>query len=152
MNKTNFEKVKEFHKVFGTKNIPENPTIPETQQIILNGKCILEEFLELIESLGLVLITEFSEYENKPIKKLMTKGVFTGVNHSLNLNEIAKECADLIYVAYGLATACGIPMDEVFNKVHESNMSKLDDNGKVLRREDGKILKGPNYKKPEFNF
>jgi predicted HAD superfamily Cof-like phosphohydrolase len=60
----------------------------------------------------------------------------------------AKELADLLYVVYGTAAEMGIDLDAVFEAVHESNMSKLDDNGKPIRREDGKILKGPNYKPP----
>ena len=62
---------------------------------------------------------------------------------------IAKEIADVVYVVVGTAIALGIPFDEVFAAVHESNMSKLDDQGQPYRREDGKILKGPNYIPPE---
>lgn len=61
-----------------------------------------------------------------------------------------KELADLQYVLSGMVVALGIPMEEVFKRVHQSNMSKLV-NGKVLKREDGKFLKGPNYKPPFLN-
>ena len=58
-----------------------------------------------------------------------------------------KELADLVYVAFQYAAARGWPLDEALDRVYESNMSKLVD-GKPLRREDGKVLKGPNYKPP----
>jgi len=58
-----------------------------------------------------------------------------------------KELSDLVYVCFQLAAAAGWELDEALDRVHESNMSKLVD-GKPLKREDGKVLKGPNYKKP----
>ena len=63
---------------------------------------------------------------------------------------LTKELVDLLYVVYGCAVTFGLPIDEVFERVHRSNMSKLDDNGKPIYREDGKVLKGPNYKKPDL--
>ncbi len=63
---------------------------------------------------------------------------------------MVKELADLQYVVSGFAVSFGIDLQEIFDLVHESNMSKLDDNGKPLKREDGKFLKGPNYHPPKF--
>lgn len=62
---------------------------------------------------------------------------------------IAKEAADLVYVVVGTCIALGIPYDSVFDAVHKSNMSKLDDEGKPYLREDGKVEKGPNYQAPD---
>lgn len=67
-----------------------------------------------------------------------------------NLIEIADSLADLLYVAIGAAISYGIPIDEVFEEVHRSNMSKLDANGKPIHREDGKVIKGPNYFPPDI--
>ena len=64
--------------------------------------------------------------------------------------EALKELADLCYVAYQYAACAGWNLDEALDRVHESNMSKLVD-GKPLKREDGKVLKGPNYKKPNLS-
>ena len=64
---------------------------------------------------------------------------------------ITKELADLLYVTYGFAVTFGLPIDEVFERVHRSNMSKLGDDGKPIYREDGKVLKGPNYQPPELD-
>ena len=61
-----------------------------------------------------------------------------------------KELADLVYVCYGYAATFGWDLDEAVKRVHESNMSKLGDDGKPIYREDGKVQKGPNYKKPNL--
>lgn len=58
---------------------------------------------------------------------------------------LLKELADLLYVTYGFAATFGWDIDTAFNRVHQSNMSKLGDDGKPIYREDGKVLKGPNY-------
>ena len=63
---------------------------------------------------------------------------------------LTKELADLLYVVYGAAVTFGLPLDVVFNRVHASNMSKLLD-GKPLKRQDGKVLKGPNYQPPKLD-
>ena len=62
--------------------------------------------------------------------------------------EQLKELADLVYVCYQFAASQEWDLDEAMQRVHESNMSKLDDNGKPIYRADGKVLKGPNYKEP----
>ena len=64
--------------------------------------------------------------------------------------EIMKEACDLVYVILGMFVEFGWNFDEAFKRVHESNMSKLDEEGKPIRREDGKILKGPNYQAPNL--
>jgi predicted HAD superfamily Cof-like phosphohydrolase len=64
---------------------------------------------------------------------------------------LTKELVDLLYVTYGMAVTFGLPIDEVFERVHQSNMSKLGDDGKPLYREDGKVLKGPNYQPPKLD-
>ncbi|MEL7974864.1 MazG nucleotide pyrophosphohydrolase domain-containing protein [Isoptericola sp. F-RaC21] len=61
---------------------------------------------------------------------------------------VAKELADVLYVTYGAADALGIDLPAVFAEVHRSNLSKVDEDGRVLRRADGKVLKGPGYRPP----
>ena len=61
-----------------------------------------------------------------------------------------KELADLVYVCYQYAANIGWDLDEAMHRVHESNMSKLDEYGKPVLRADGKVLKGPNYKPPNL--
>ena len=65
--------------------------------------------------------------------------------------EALKELADLVYVCYQYAENMNWFLDEALNTVHESNMSKLDEDGKPIYREDGKVLKGPNYKPPDLS-
>ena len=62
-----------------------------------------------------------------------------------------KELADLVYVCYQYAENMGWNLDEAMHRVHESNMSKLDEYGKPIYREDGKVLKGPNYQPPDLS-
>lgn len=59
-----------------------------------------------------------------------------------------KELADVQYILSGMIVTFGLPADRVFDRVHQSNMSKLGDDGKPVRREDGKVMKGPNYRPP----
>jgi predicted HAD superfamily Cof-like phosphohydrolase len=63
---------------------------------------------------------------------------------------LLKELADLVYVCHQMAAAFGWDLQTAFNRVHASNMSKLGEDGKPIRREDGKILKGPNYFEPSL--
>lgn len=66
------------------------------------------------------------------------------------LVEIADALTDLLYVVYGAGHAYGIDLDKCFAEVHRSNMSKLGEDGKPVYREDGKVMKGPNYSTPDL--
>jgi predicted HAD superfamily Cof-like phosphohydrolase len=70
--------------------------------------------------------------------------------HNEGMEQVYKELADLQYVVSGMAVAFGIDLEASFLRVHKSNMSKLGEDGKPIYREDGKILKGPNYKEPNL--
>ena len=70
--------------------------------------------------------------------------------HHEPLDHVLKELADLVYVCYQYAANEGWDLDEALDRVHKSNMSKLDENGQPIYRADGKVLKGPNYKPPEL--
>ena len=71
--------------------------------------------------------------------------------HGSNVQvECLKELADLVYVCYQYAANMKWDLDEAMYRVHESNMSKLDEDGQPIYREDGKVLKGPNYKPPNL--
>ena len=93
------------------------------------------------------LINEEAEELNVEIDSLVAELEKFGHTTKETRAKMFKELADLQYVVSGMAVALGIPMEEVFERVHQSNMSKLV-NGKPLKRADGKFLKGPNYKKP----
>jgi len=109
------------------------------------------------------MVREFTEAMGQPVDVAPTRSLLslrskliyeetTEVLVELESKELdkaalTKELSDLLYVVYGTAITFGLPLDVVFNRVHQSNMSKLVD-GKPLYREDGKVLKGPNYKPP----
>lgn len=88
-----------------------------------------------------LLREEFIEVEN----------IFEEVKHPKTMHELAKELADLLYVIYGTGNVFGIDLDIALQEVHKSNMSKLGEDGKPIRRADGKILKGPNYFEPDMS-
>ena len=70
---------------------------------------------------------------------------------TVNSADCLKELADLVYVCYQYAANLSWDLDEALDRVHQSNMSKLDDNDNPIYREDGKVLKGPNYQPPNLN-
>ena len=70
---------------------------------------------------------------------------------TVNAADCLKELADLVYVSYQYAENMGWDLDEALNRVHQSNMSKLGEDGNPIYREDGKVLKGPNYQPPNLS-
>tara|TARA_A100001011_G_scaffold365970_1_gene418129 strand:+ start:161 stop:502 length:342 start_codon:yes stop_codon:yes gene_type:complete len=67
-----------------------------------------------------------------------------------NLKEVADSLTDILYVTYGAGHAFGIDLDKCFDEVQRSNMSKLDENGKPIYNQDGKVMKGPRYFEPNL--
>jgi len=87
-----------------------------------------------------LIVEEFKEFldaENQLLK-----------DFKINSADCLKELADLVYVCYQYAENLNWDLDEALDRVHQSNMSKLGDDGQPIRREDGKVLKGPNYQPP----
>jgi len=97
------------------------------------------------------LIDEEYKELDAEIVKAMDEIKTGGRPQKETLLHLYKELADLQYVVSGLSVTFGIPIDEVFGRVHASNMSKLGADGKPIYREDGKILKGPNYFEPDLD-
>ena len=77
--------------------------------------------------------------------------VFADPENDDRRSELLKELSDLVFVCYQFAAAFNLDLDEALRLVFESNMSKLDEQGNVIYREDGKVLKGPNYQPPNLN-
>ena len=94
--------------------------------------------LELIEEEAAEFLEATDEYEDAPMDL-----------HKAT--EVLKELADLVFVCYQFAAAFNLDLDEAMNRIFESNMSKLDKDGKPIYRDDGKVLKGPNYKAPSLS-
>ena len=75
----------------------------------------------------------------------------TDAMNNKDLLEVADALTDILYVTYGAGHAFGIDLDKCFDEVQNSNMSKLDENGKPIYNEHGKVMKGPNYFKPDLS-
>ena len=118
---TNFEKVGLFMKTFG-QEVKIKPGLSS----------------EKINNLRINLIEE----ELKELKEAINKK---------NLEETIDALTDILYVTYGAGHAFGVDLDKCFEEVQNSNMSKLDNNGKPIFNENGKVMKGPNYFKPNLN-
>ena len=118
---TNFEKVKIFMETFG-------------QEVKRNSSLSTEK----INHLRISLINE----ELDELKKAI---------NDKDIKEVADALTDILYVTYGAGHAFGIDLDKCFDEVQNSNMSKLGDDGKPIYNENGKVMKGPNYFKPNLS-
>ena len=118
---TNFDKVGIFMKTFG-QEVKTKPSFSTDKINKLRLDLIKEELSELKEAMN-----------NK------------------DLLEVADALTDILYVTYGAGHALGINLDKCFEEVQNSNMSKLDENGKPIYNEHGKVMKGPNYFKPDLS-
>ena len=117
---SNFEKVKKFRQTFG-QEVKSKPSFPNDRIVKLRYWLIDEELSEL---------------------KLAIK--------DKDITEVADALTDILYVTYGAGHAFGIDLDKCFDEVQNSNMSKLDVDGKPIFNENGKVMKGPNYYKPNL--
>ena len=118
---SNFEKVKTFMKTFN-QEVKEKADFPSDKVVKLRYDLIQEELLELKDAIS-----------KKDIK------------------EVADALTDILYVTYGAGHAFGINLDKCFEEVQNSNMSKLAKDGKPIYNEAGKVMKGPNYFKPDLS-
>tara|TARA_Y100000741_G_C18198449_1_gene536573 strand:- start:696 stop:1067 length:372 start_codon:yes stop_codon:yes gene_type:complete len=117
---TNFEKVKEFMNTFG-QEVKNKSEFPNEKIVDLRKKLIEEEFNELKDAIN-----------------------------DADIIEVADALTDILVVTYGAGAAFGINLDKCFEEVHKSNMSKLGENGKPIYNDIGKVMKGPNYFKPNL--
>ena len=118
---SNFSKVGIFMKTFG-QDVKNKPSFSTDKINKLRLDLIKEELSELTDAMN-----------NK------------------DLLEVADALTDILYVTYGAGHAFGIDLDKCFDEVQNSNMSKLDENGKPIYDENGKVMKGPNYFKPDLS-
>ena len=118
---TNFEKVKTFMQTFG-QEVKTKPSFSTDKINDLRYNLIKEELSELKEAM-----------------------------YNKDLLEVADALTDILYVTYGAGIAFGIDLDKCFDEVQNSNMSKLGENGKPIYNEAGKVMKGPNYFKPDLS-
>ena len=117
---SNFEDVKTFMETYG-QEVKNRPSFPDKKIVQLRYDLIKEELDELSVAIK-----------------------------DKNIIEVADALTDLLYVVYGAGHSWGINLDKCFAEVQRSNMSKLDNNGKPIYNEHGKVMKGPNYFKPNL--
>ena len=117
---SNFEDVKKFMNTFG-QIVRTKPQFPDEKTMQLRFDLIKEELNELDHA-------------------MKTK----------NLKEVADALTDILYVTYGAGYAYGIDLDKCFKEVQRANMSKLDEDGKPIYNDKGKVMKGPNYSEPNL--
>ena len=118
---SNFERVRKFMETFG-QEVKKKAEFPNNKITTLRYELIKEELEELRDAM-----------ERKDIK------------------EVADALTDILYVTYGAGHAFGINLDKCFEEVQSSNMSKLGDDGRPIYNDKGKVMKGPNYFKPNLN-
>ena len=118
---SNFNSVKKFMQTFG-QEVKKNAEFPDEKIIKLRFELIKEELNELKDAI-----------DKRDIK------------------EVADALTDILYVTYGAGHAFGIDLDKCFQEVQNSNMSKLGEDGKPIYNEAGKVMKGPNYFKPDLS-
>ena len=118
---SNFESVKKFMETFG-QEIREKASFPDDKITSLRYELIKEELDELKDAID-----------------------------SKDMKEVADALTDILYVTYGAGHAFGINLDKCFEEVQNSNMSKLGLDGKPIYNDKGKVMKGPNYFKPDLN-
>ena len=118
---TNFSKVGTFMKTFG-QEVKTKPSFSTDKINKLRIDLIKEELEELTEAM-----------------------------YNKDLLEVADALTDILYVTYGAGHAFGIDLDKCFDEVQNSNMSKLDENGNPIYNDSGKVMKGPNYFKPDLS-
>lgn len=136
------ELVSEFHRAYEMPNRVADGATPtlDFDRLHMRMALIKEEMTELITA---VLGEDAGSRLHQAFEELPDSG-------ERDLPETADALADLIYVIYGMALESGIDLDEVLKEVHSANLSKLMPDGSVRRREDGKILKGPNFREPDI--
>jgi predicted HAD superfamily Cof-like phosphohydrolase len=118
---SNFQSVKKFMQTF-SQEVKDKSEFPNEKVVQLRYELIKEELEELKQAI-----------KEKDMK------------------EVADALTDILYVTYGAGHAFGIDLDECFDEVQKSNMSKLGANGRPIYNESGKVMKGPNYFKPNLN-
>lgn len=142
---SSIDKVREFHLAFGHPVAPA-PTAATAELRVLRVRLIAEELTELCQALGVTLMISCTARGS--VEPYVHVRAEEGVH--VDLVEAADALGDLDYVVQGANLVFGFPAEQVMDEIQRSNMSKLGEDGKPIYREDGKILKGPNYFKPDI--
>jgi len=154
MSQSSLDALREFHLAMGL-DAPERYTQPQQSAQARVGQAILSEALaglsESLKSLGAIHDNDVTFLRFRLIVEELAE-----VSEALldgDPRQVLWEVCDLIYVVSGLAVTLGLDraVPEAFQRIHEANMSKLDDDGNPVREPGGKIIKGPNYQKADLS-
>jgi predicted HAD superfamily Cof-like phosphohydrolase len=152
--KTSYEMVKEFHQAFGHP-VETSPLTPSVKQMKFRARFLLEEVSEHILALGA------RKRENQHLARavelieLARAQVAVALDYEFNdvdMIEVADSLGDLDYIVNGAALTYGIPLPAITKEIHDSNMTKLGEDGKPIYDDEGKVIKGPAYRRPNLDF
>jgi predicted HAD superfamily Cof-like phosphohydrolase len=146
------EMVTEFHQVFGHP-VESAPLTPDIKQMRFRARFLLEEMSELIEAIGarhaknkhLCRAVDLIDHARDQIE-MANDYEFDDVD----LVEVADALGDLDYITSGAALTFGIPLPQVVAEIHRSNMTKLGEDGQPIYNDEGKVVKGPGFEKPQL--
>lgn len=124
--------VRRFHRAFGLPAPAVTPLRPERDEVMMRLRLISEEADEVRQELVRLAYAPSADEAHKVYLALV------------------KELADLRYVVNACAVVFNLDLDGAYAEVHRSNMSKLDNDGRPVYRDDGKVMKGPNYAPPDM--
>ena len=152
-----FEQVGQFQRVFG-HSINKVPTIQPKQELALRINLILEEVAEYTEAVAGMTQEMAAESDTdlalaarciRGVMRIVRQAPESDFEHQ-DLVAMADALTDINYVVYGAGHVSGLPLDDFMNEVHSSNMTKLGEFDLPLYNEDGKTIKGPNYRAPDL--
>ena len=130
--------VRQFHEHFGVPIATDEPTV-DRDRVHLRMALVAEEFAELVGAV----------YGDAAARQVTTAVAGAADDGARDTVAAADALADLVYVLYGMAQECAIPLPAVLAEVHAANLSKLGKDGRALLRDDGKVLKAPGYRPPD---
>ncbi|HIT76097.1 MAG TPA: nucleoside triphosphate pyrophosphohydrolase family protein [Candidatus Avipropionibacterium avicola] len=132
--------VREFHQTYALPVAEDAPSVAR-DRVHMRMALIAEEFAELVGAV-------YGESAGQIVEQAFTAAVAAD-DQTRDTVETADALGDLVYVTYGMALECAIPLPAVLAEIQASNLSKLGEDGKPIYREDGKVLKGPGFFPPD---
>ena len=142
-------RVEAFHRAFGHPVAPI-PTVPDAKTRLLRFRLFLEELMEFGRAIGIAGLVEMPDEDFQAFCKDQMAHITIDATAEVNLVEAADALGDIDYVTQGANLVFGFPAETIGEAIHRSNMSKLGPDGKPIQDEHGKIVKGPNYFKPDI--
>ncbi len=134
--------VRQFHEAMGVP-VNDSATVLDAETRCLRVRLLLEEVLEFARASGVRVVADASALDGTLLE------VTDDPAAAPDLTAMAQELADVQYVTSGAAVTFGLPLGAVFSEVHAANMRKVGPDGKVQRREDGKVVKPPGWRGPD---